>query len=106
MQEITRGIPASAGVYEGNARVILSSAELPNLQEGDVLVVRASNPAWTVGMFRSGAIVAELGGPICHAAIVAREIGVPAVVAVPDAVNLIASGQRIRVDGTTGIIYS
>jgi phosphoenolpyruvate synthase/pyruvate phosphate dikinase len=106
MQEIARGMPASAGTYEGDARVILSSDELPALQEGEVLIVRASNPAWTVGMLRSGAIVTELGGPICHAAIVAREIGVPAVVAVPDAMTVIATGSRVRVDGSTGVIYA
>jgi len=55
-------------------------------------------------MLRSGAIVTELGGPICHAAIVAREIGVPAVVAVPDVMTLIATGKRVRVDGSTGVI--
>lgn len=99
-----QGIAASAGSYSGTARVVHKAAELDDLVDGEVLVVRASDPTWTVGMLRSGAIVTELGGPICHAAIVARELGLPAVVGVADATVHIADGRLIEIDGGRGII--
>lgn len=102
---LLRGIAASAGVYNGIVRVVGSIEELADLRDGEVLVVRASSPAWTVGMLRSGAIVAELGGPICHAAIIAREFGIPSVVAVKDATMLLKTGMSVTVDGTSGTIY-
>lgn len=98
------GIAASAGSYSGTARVIHKAAELDDLVNGEVLVVRASDPTWTVGMLSSGAIVTELGGPICHAAIVARELGLPAVVAVENVTHLVATGAQVTVDGTEGSV--
>lgn len=100
----TTGIGASAGTYSGLARVVDTLAGLSSLCEGEVLVVRASSPAWTIGMLRSGAIVTELGGPICHAAIIARELGIPAVVAAEKITSLISTGDRVVVDGTSGIV--
>ena len=99
-----QGIAASAGSYSGTARVMHKAVELDDLVDGEVLVVRASDPTWTVGMLSSGAIVTELGGPICHAAIVARELGLPAVVAVEDVTKLIATGAQVTVNGTEGSI--
>jgi phosphoenolpyruvate synthase/pyruvate phosphate dikinase len=99
-----QGIAASAGSYSGTARVLRKAAEMDDLVDGEVLVVRASDPTWTVGMLRSGAIVTELGGPICHAAIVARELGLPAVVAVENVTQLVATGARVTVDGTEGTV--
>ena len=102
---IAKGIAASAGTYTGAVRVVLDVEDLPALKEGEVLVVRASNPVWTVGMLRSGAIIAELGGPICHAAIVAREIGIPCVVAVGNATGALRTGMHVTVDGTKGLVF-
>ena len=101
---VANGIGASAGTYTGPVRIVSALSELSGLAEGDVLVVRASNPAWTIGMLRSGAIVTELGGPICHAAIVARELGIPAVVAVENVMSLLTPGMRVTVDGTAGTV--
>jgi pyruvate, water dikinase len=106
MQLIARGMGASAGVATGSTRVVHSVNELHTLLEGEVLVVRESNPVWTVGMLRAAAIVAELGGPICHAAIVAREIGIPCVVAVEDAMRVLGTGTTITVNGSEGVIYA
>lgn len=101
---VVQGIAASAGTYTGPVRVVLSVDDLHTLLEGEVLVVRASNPAWTVGMLKCGALVAELGGPICHAAIVARELGIPCVVAVQQATAVIPTGAIATVNGNSGFV--
>ena len=96
------GTPVSAGVYEGIARVLFSPDESTRIEKGDVLITRGTNPAWTPLFLNLGAIVMETGGPISHGAVVAREYGVPAVVGVGEATNLIRDGQKVRVNGETG----
>ncbi len=96
------GIPVSAGVYEGRARVLHSPEEGSKIEKGDVLVTKGTNPAWTPLFLNLGAIIMETGGPISHGAIVAREYGVPAVVGVGEATTLIRDGQRVRVNGESG----
>lgn len=99
-----RGIAASAGVYEGRARVIPSLPEASHLVSGDVLVCPATTPEWTPYFGVIGALVAGGGGLLTHAAVVAREFGIPAVVSAKDAVTAIPDGARVRVDGSTGIV--
>ncbi len=96
------GIPVSAGVYEGTAKVLFSPDESSKIEKGDVLIAKRTNPAWTPLFLNLGAIVMETGGPISHGAVVAREYGVPAVVGVGEATNIIRDGQRVRVNGETG----
>jgi pyruvate,water dikinase len=98
------GWGASAGVYTGTARVITKATE--PIEPGDILVARTTDPAWTPLFLTAGAIVVEEGGPLSHAAIIARELGLPAVLNVPGLVNRI-KGQdsaQIRVDGDAGIV--
>ncbi len=99
---VLTGVPVSAGVYTGTARVLHSPEEGHRLRSGDILVTQGTNPAWTPLFLNLGAIVMETGGPISHGAVVAREYGVPAVVGVASAVDAIADGQRIRVNGESG----
>lgn len=105
-----RGIPAStgSGVVHGFALVTNDPLDAGRrLLETDVpvvLVTRLTDPAWSSLFRRLSAVVTELGGVVSHAAIVARENGLPAVVGVPEATRLIRDGQRLRVDGTTGTI--
>ncbi len=96
------GIPVSAGVYEGRARILYSPEESSRLEKGDILVTRGTNPAWTPMFINLGAIVMESGGPISHGAVVAREYGIPAVVGVGEATSLIKDGQIVRVNGESG----
>ncbi len=96
------GIPVSAGVYEGRARVLYSPEEISRIKKGDILVTRGTNPAWTPMFLNLGAIVMESGGPISHGAVVAREYGIPAVVGVGEATSLIKDGQIVRVNGESG----
>ena len=100
-----RGFAASPGVYEGPARVIDSIAELPSILAGDVLVTRSTGPTFNVILPLIGAIVTERGGALSHAAIVAREYGLPAVVGCGGATGAIRTGTRVKVDGSKGEVW-
>lgn len=97
------GLPVSSGVIEGRARVILN-LEAADLEEGDILITRFTDPSWTPLFVSIKGLVTEVGGLMTHGAVIAREYGLPAVVGVEQATRLIRDGQRIRVNGTDGYI--
>jgi pyruvate,water dikinase len=97
-----RGLPVSSGVYEGTARVIRGPEEFDRLVEGDVLVTRATSAYFNTVLPLLGAIVTDRGGQLSHAAIVAREYGIPGVVGTRVATTTLPDGGRVRVDGGTG----
>ncbi|HLZ60600.1 MAG TPA: PEP-utilizing enzyme [Ktedonosporobacter sp.] len=105
MDALASGLGASSGHHIGRIRLIAHPHELDQLQTGEVLVVRRSNPAWTVGMLKAGALISESGGIISHTAIVAREMGVPCIVGVQNATSLLVTGMRVDVDAEQGKIY-
>jgi pyruvate,water dikinase len=92
------------GVYEGPARIISGPQDFNRLQQGDVLVTRNTGPAFNVVLPLLGAIVTDLGGQLSHAAIVAREYGIPAVVGTREATKIFTDGARVRVDGDLGVV--
>ncbi len=97
-----RGVGASAGVYEGVVRKIMKTSELGRIAQGDVLVTEATGAAFNVVLPLLGAIVTNRGGVLSHAAIMAREYGIPAVVGTTDATQILPDGARVRVDGGSG----
>jgi pyruvate,water dikinase len=99
-----RGFAASRGVVEGTARIVKSVEEIARLRKGDILVCRVTNPTWAPVFQKIAAAVSDIGGSMSHAAIVAREYGLPAVVGVGDATLRIKDGQQIRVDGARGVV--
>jgi pyruvate,water dikinase len=99
-----RGFAASNGVVEGPARIVRSVQEISRLQKGDILVCQVTNPTWAPIFQKIVAAVSDIGGSMSHAAIVAREYGLPAVVGTGNATSRIKDGQRIRVDGARGIV--
>jgi pyruvate,water dikinase len=99
-----RGLAASPGVVEGKARVLFREDEMDSLQPGEILVVHTTDVGWTPLFLVAAGVVAELGGPLSHAAVVAREFGVPSVVNVVGATRAIKTGDRIRLDGDRGIV--
>lgn len=99
-----RGLPASAGVVEGVARYVDSPEEFDAVKKGDILVCRMTNPAWTLVFTKISGLVTDSGGILSHPAVVAREFGIPAVTSTLDATTKIKSGQRIRVDGSAGLV--
>ncbi len=96
------GSVASPGVYEGTARVLEGAKDLGRIEEGDVLITTATNPAFSVILPQIGAIVTEYGGILSHAGIIAREFGLPAIVGCKDVMKKINDGDRVRVDAETG----
>ena len=97
------GLPVSAGMIEGRARVILDMAKA-DLEAGDILVTAYTDPSWTPLFVAIKGLVTEVGGLMTHGAVIAREYGLPAVVEVEHATLLIRDGQRIRVHGTDGYV--
>jgi pyruvate,water dikinase len=98
-----RGTPASPGVATGSARVLRSPVGA-RLEPGEVLVAPATDPGWTPLFLTASALVMEMGGMMSHGAVVAREYGIPAVVGVPNATDLLTTGQRVTVDGSAGTV--
>jgi pyruvate,water dikinase len=97
------GLPVSAGIIEGRARVIHDMAEA-DLEAGDILVTAYTDPSWSPLFVAITGLVTEVGGLMTHGAVIAREYGLPAVVGVEQATRLIRNGQRIRVHGTDGYV--
>ncbi len=99
-----RGYAASPGVVEGVARVLMNVNEIGQIREGEILVCPVTAPSWGPVFGKIKAAVSDIGGTMSHAAIVAREYGMPAVVGTGSATQTIKSGQRIAVDGDRGVI--
>jgi pyruvate,water dikinase len=99
-----RGVGASAGVARGVARVARSLDDAQALQPGEVLVCPATDPNWTPLFAIAAALVTDVGGSLCHAAVVAREYRLPAVVGTRSATATIVSGQVLEVDGESGVV--
>lgn len=97
------GIPASSGIIEGRARVILRMEDA-DIEEGDILVTTFTDPSWTPVFLSVKGLVTEVGGTMTHGAVVAREYSLPAIVGMENATRLIKDGQRIRLNGTKGYV--
>lgn len=101
---VLTGIPGSTGVATGTARTVRSPDDFPRVRPGDILVCPFTDPAWTPLLRLAGGVVTETGGALSHAAIVAREYGIPAVLGLPGALTSIPDGAAVTVDGTTGAV--
>jgi pyruvate,water dikinase len=100
------GTPGSAGVAEGRVRLIRGPAEFGRLETGDVLVAPFTNPSWTPLFSLAQAVVVDTGAAMSHAAIVAREYGIPAVMGAAGATATLRDGQWVRVDGSRGAVFA
>jgi pyruvate,water dikinase len=101
-ETVLTGLPVNEGVYEGTARLVDVADDFGRIKKGDVLVTRMTSPYFNVVLPLLGAIVTDRGGQLSHAAIVAREYGIPGIVGTRDATSKIKDGARVRVDGATG----
>lgn len=99
------GLPVSSGVAEGSVRVVADPCA-EGMEEGDILVCSTTDPSWVPLMFLAGAVVVDIGGPMSHAAILARELGIPCVVNTIEGSRRLRNGDRVRVDGSTGRIVA
>jgi phosphohistidine swiveling domain-containing protein len=101
---VIKGHPGSAGCVEGVVRRINSPDEGDQLQPGEILVTGSTNVGWTPLFPRAAAVITDIGGSLSHAAIVARELGIPAVVGCGDATLRLRTGDRVRVNGSAGTV--
>ncbi len=99
-----RGLAASPGVVEGKARNVASLEQFDQVHEGEILVCRMTNPAWVVLFTKIVGLVTDAGGVTSHPAVVSREFGIPAVVGTSNATERIKTGDRVRVNGSTGVV--
>ncbi|PYL71965.1 MAG: hypothetical protein DMF26_17900, partial [Verrucomicrobia bacterium] len=102
---ILTGVPASSGTGSGPVHLVFNIEQALQLQSGSVLVTPMTNPDMVVAMRNSAAIVTDVGGIICHAGIVSRELGLPCVVGTETATTTLAGGELVTVNGSTGCIY-
>lgn len=102
--DVVRGLGASAGTYEGPARIVAGPDDFDRIQEGDVLVAETTSPAFNVVLPLLGGIVTNNGGVLSHAAIVAREYNIPGVVGCSDATDRLENGATVAVDGEEGTV--
>ncbi|MCS5683721.1 MAG: PEP-utilizing enzyme, partial [Acidimicrobiales bacterium] len=100
--DVLQGVPGSPGVITGRARIVVDPSDPPDLEPGDIIVAPLTDPAWTPLFMAVDGVVVNVGGQISHAVIVSRELGLPCVVSVPDATELIQEGTQIEVNGNTG----
>ena len=99
-----KGLGASAGVYEGPARVVESAEQFDQVKKGDVLVCKMTSPSWVVLFTKIGGLVTDSGGALSHPAVVSREFGIPAVVGTRTGTQAIKTGQRVRLNGASGLV--
>lgn len=103
---IAYGTPGSPGVASGPVRLVRGPEEFGRVQPGDVVVAPFTNPAWTPLFARAAAVIVDAGSAMSHAAIVAREYGLPAVMGTRDALTRLHDGQEVVVDGTRGFVFA
>src|SRR5207248_9853139 len=99
-----RGYAASSGIVEGTARVLRDVNEIGTIRDGEILVCPVTAPSWGPVFGKIKAAVSDIGGTMSHAAIVAREYGMPAVVGTGHAPKRTTTGRRVRVDGDRGVV--
>ena len=99
------GLPGNSGQAEGPVFLVLGPDDFARFPKGAVLVARTTNPTWTPLFYSAVAVVTESGGPLSHGAVTAREMRLPAVMSVRESLSRLKNGQRVRVDGTHGMVF-
>lgn len=103
-EALIAGVAASPGSYRGSVRLVMDETQFDKIEPGDVMVCPITSPVWSVLFPSIGALVADTGGILSHPAIIAREYRIPAVVAAGNATELLADGQIVTVNGSTGVV--
>jgi pyruvate, water dikinase len=104
-QKLLKGTAASPGLATGKVRIIVGKYEITKIESGDIIVTTMTSPDLVPSMSKSAAIITDLGGKTCHAAIVSREMGIPAIVGTQEGTSKLIDGQEITVDAYNGIVY-
>jgi phosphoenolpyruvate synthase/pyruvate phosphate dikinase len=101
---VIKGVAASPGTITAPACILHGPEDFSKMRTGDVLVAPLTTPAWTPLFARASAVVTDVGGPLSHGSIVAREYGIPAVLGTGEATRRLQTGQVVRVDGGAGLV--
>ncbi|PIQ24325.1 hypothetical protein COW36_24035 [bacterium (Candidatus Blackallbacteria) CG17_big_fil_post_rev_8_21_14_2_50_48_46] len=99
---LLKGVPCSPGEVTARARVIVDIYDADRLEKGDILITRFTDPGWTPAFSQIAGVATETGGLLSHAAVISREYGIPAILAIPGLTQRVKDGQRIRLDGNRG----
>jgi phosphoenolpyruvate synthase/pyruvate phosphate dikinase len=99
-----KGIPCSAGIEKGRVKVLKSISDIGKLEQGDILITKYTDPGWTPAFALISAVATETGGVLSHAAVISREYGIPAVLAIPNLTSVLKDGQLVIINGSTGMI--
>lgn len=105
LSAILKGLPASPGAAIGTVRIVNDRKELHNVKPGDILVSKMTSPDYVPVMKKTAGIITDAGGMTCHAAIIARELGIPCIVGTIEATKILKSGMLVRIDATNGFVY-
>lgn len=101
---LLKGMPASIGKVRGKVKVIKSVQDADKMTNGDILVAIFTSPLLTIAILRASAIITDKGGMMCHAAIIAREMGIPCVTGTEKATKILSDGMEVIVDGAHGFV--
>ena len=104
MSDLIKGLPGSAGQVEGLVKIIRDPDQSRDFNQGEILVAASTNVGWTPLFPKAAAVITDIGAPLSHAAIVARELGIPAVVGTGNGTLILHTGDRVRVDGSHGLV--
>ncbi|MDR2188986.1 MAG: hypothetical protein LBE62_13250 [Azonexus sp.] len=99
-----QGLGGSPGVVEGEVFIVRGPEDFAAFPQNAILVARTTNPAWTPLFYQAIGVITESGGPLSHGAVTARELGLPAVMSVRDAITRLSNGARVRIDGARGVV--
>jgi pyruvate,water dikinase len=102
--DVLEGLPASSGQVRGRARVLTSTRDIALFEPGEILVVPAADVGWSPLFLAAGGLATDLGGPLSHACVVAREYGIPAVVNLRIATRTVKTGDNVLLDGDAGLL--
>jgi pyruvate,water dikinase len=103
--KLLQGTGASPGIVTGKVKLILRKDDITKIENGDIIVTTMTSPDLVPGMSKSAAIITDLGGRTCHAAIVSREMGIPAIVGTKIATRILRDAQEVTVDAYNGVVY-
>ncbi|KKR80149.1 MAG: Phosphoenolpyruvate synthase [Candidatus Daviesbacteria bacterium GW2011_GWA1_41_61] len=101
---LLKGIIASLGLVKGKVRVLRSPQDADSMEEGEILVIEMTSPEFMPAIKKAAAIVTDIGGVTCHAAIVSRELGIPCIVGSGIATQVLKDGDLVEVDANEGIV--
>ena len=104
-KSLLKGISASPGKVKGKVRIILNPSGIGKMRKGDILVTGMTNPLFVPAMGKAAAVVTDVGGITCHAAIVSRELSIPCVVGARQATKILKDGMEVLVDGESGEVF-